>query len=105
MFIEIFLVFIGTSIWLSKEFYWDLLTVLVFGIVVPIAVSALLFQVRLFRYVFAAVISVFWGAMACYLVGLFSEPNFIPWLVFGMIMAASLNFHKDYFTPGFRRFF
>ena len=95
--LEILTVSVLASIWLAKKYNWDLITGIICSIVITLVTSFLFFQVKLFRYIFAVLFSLFWGFLCYVFVDSATRSTATPWIGLALATIISLYLHKDYF--------
>lgn len=95
--LEILVVGILLSIWLAKKYDWDLMTGVIVSIVIIFVTWFLFFRVKLFRYIFTVLFSLFWGFLCYVFVDSATKSTATPWLGFAIATIVALYLHKDYF--------
>lgn len=97
----VLLEFIAMAAFLSVKYYkqlgWDTYSLILAGILTAAIMSQLFFRVRVFRYLFSFVFSLFWGLLAFMLARELTTSKIACWITFGLIVYISLSLHKDYF--------
>ena len=86
------------SYWLCKQFTWDWLLGIVIFFVASSLIGVLFFRVRIFRYIFAILFSLFWGFLGYVFSTEVTKSAFTPWIVMLIVFMLSLISHRSYFN-------
>jgi|GEM_PF-4274721 len=99
--IEVLMTTCGINMWLMKKFHWDMFNFIVGAVVTAGVLVFLFFNVRLFRYLYVIIASLFW-ALLIYMFtmgknGLPAEHPITRWVAIIIVFVISIAVHKDYF--------
>lgn len=95
--LEILGISVFAAYYACKQFNWEWIAGLAITLVISVAIGFLFFRFRIFRYVFAILFSLAWGALAFGFASLISRSDFSMCVAFILIALISLFAHKKYF--------
>jgi len=95
--IEILILSIIAAMWFKGKYSWDTYSTLISGVVAAIVIGGLFFGLRIFRYIFSIIFSLFWGFLAFLLAEGMTGSMAARWVTLGLVTLFAILIHKDYF--------
>lgn len=94
--LEMLLLSAFSSYWLCKKFDldWILGGLIFLGSI--FIIGLLFFRIRVFRYVFAIIFSLAWGALGFAFATVVTKSTITPWILFAVVFGFSLVVHRSH---------